>query len=1048
MTPAPVATPASEPVPVVKNETPQVEPKIESPQVPTTQDYRDMLAKHGLRVGDYVTCEYRMPTKLQYWASMVQVGRIEDAGDDPAAWNGGNSEAQYCVNLGKVRVLYVRDTHAFTLWDSVSALRLAPTGRYEAFAVDSADEIDRLCGQVNRDAAADEPPAESIEPKTETPQVAESVHQVAIAETPMVEPKTETPQVAENEEAARKHAMMTATYSPEDNKLRLYSSGRLDPETYARVKAAGFSWAPKQGLFVAPRWTPEREDLLIELAGEVGDEDTSLVARAEDRADRFSDYSSSRANDARMAKNAVDRIADGIPMGQPILVGHHSERHARRDAERIENGMRKAVKMWETAEYWKYRAAGAIQAAKYKERPDVRHRRIKGLEADLRSCIADYTPQQPVHRIMQTGYNDTEPSIHVWVGPKGRGGRWVKEASLPAIKASRARWEQHYQNRIEYEKAMLAESGGIAADSFDIKPGGRILYGAEWLPVLRINKANGEIRSVTVAAPGNFTWRNTLTVEIESVRQYRDPEPGDEEKARQSVKKAPLCNYPGEDFRHLTKAEWDKIYTDYKSTRTIDATHRVRYAIFGGKRLNVYLTDSKRIDPPAEAKPIEPVTFEPDWQLPEPPKTKTAQAEPEAAEFAEMRESLRQGVQVVTAPQLFPTPPEVAARMVELADIRPDSAVLEPSAGTGRLLDALLNADGGGWKTAPVSRLVAVERNCKLADSLRRTYAAGDVHNADFLECTADDLGQFDAVIMNPPLENGSDIKHIQHAAGMLKPGGKLVAICANGPRQNEKLKPLADQWEELPAGTFAGTNVRTVLLTISKPNPMETAAEPVAAEPAPVAPVAVEPAAVDETQERIARLLAELKASRLPAPAGKLAVRYPDGRIGYIPDPAAAGGITAAPSCQVKTDLPQGIENGEGARNAPARIALAPSTHVDRAKCTGCGVFAASRVGFSRNGAVTLSWRLCDGCWERVAGGPDDYWMRKDHGALHWHRNAPDRPSGAVVAATARPYLKPKIENQQAASSAGGVILSARSSLQSRPPLPRSCHLPSRGGR
>lgn len=31
----------------------------------------------------------------------------------------------------------------------------------------------------------------------------------------------------------------TATYSPEDNKLRLYASQRLEPELYARVKATG-----------------------------------------------------------------------------------------------------------------------------------------------------------------------------------------------------------------------------------------------------------------------------------------------------------------------------------------------------------------------------------------------------------------------------------------------------------------------------------------------------------------------------------------------------------------------------------------------------------------------------------------------------------------------------------------------------------------------------------------------------------------------------------------------------------------------------------------
>ena len=41
-----------------------------------------------------------------------------------------------------------------------------------------------------------------------------------------------------------------------------------------------------------------------------------------------------------------------------VLVGHHSERHARRDQERIENGMRRAVRLWETSEYWSRRAAG------------------------------------------------------------------------------------------------------------------------------------------------------------------------------------------------------------------------------------------------------------------------------------------------------------------------------------------------------------------------------------------------------------------------------------------------------------------------------------------------------------------------------------------------------------------------------------------------------------------------------------------------------------------------------------------------------------------
>src|SRR5262245_22751484 len=151
-----------------------------------------------------------------------------------------------------------------------------------------------------------------------------------------------------------------ATYSPDDNKLRFTASARLDPELYARVRKAGFIWAPKQSVFVAPMWTPDREDLLLELAGDIGDHDNSLLDRAEQRAERFAGYRENRTRDAQNAHAAVERITDGIPMGQPILVGHHSERRARKDQEKIETGMRRALKMWRTAEYWKDRAAGAL----------------------------------------------------------------------------------------------------------------------------------------------------------------------------------------------------------------------------------------------------------------------------------------------------------------------------------------------------------------------------------------------------------------------------------------------------------------------------------------------------------------------------------------------------------------------------------------------------------------------------------------------------------------------------------------------------------------
>jgi SAM-dependent methyltransferase len=172
-----------------------------------------------------------------------------------------------------------------------------------------------------------------------------------------------------------------------------------------------------------------------------------------------------------------------------------------------------------------------------------------------------------------------------------------------------------------------------------------------------------------------------------------------------------------------------------------------------------------------------------------------------------LREALKVGVQVVSADQLFPTPPDLAARMVRLAGVGEGDRVLEPSAGTGNIVQAI-RARGGV--------VTAVEINPRLA---RLT----DAHCADFLDFIGPEAEgapfEFDAVVMNPPFKDAVDVMHIMRARTFLKPGGRLVAICAGGPRQAEKLKPLAETWEELPAGTFDGTGVRAVLLTMRGPS-------------------------------------------------------------------------------------------------------------------------------------------------------------------------------------------------------------------------------------
>lgn len=163
----------------------------------------------------------------------------------------------------------------------------------------------------------------------------------------------------------------------------------------------------------------------------------------------------------------------------------------------------------------------------------------------------------------------------------------------------------------------------------------------------------------------------------------------------------------------------------------------------------------------------------------------------------------------VSSDNLFPTPPALAARVAAMAELRPGMRVLEPSAGTGNLIAAL-----APWGNLHITA-VEIDQNVFCALTKRfATIAAACC--ADFLTL-GDGLGLFDRIVMNPPFRRGADVKHIEHAATKLAPGGRLVAICANGSRQQDALQPLASQWYELPAGSFKseGTNVNTAIVVI-----------------------------------------------------------------------------------------------------------------------------------------------------------------------------------------------------------------------------------------
>lgn len=265
---------------------------------------------------------------------------------------------------------------------------------------------------------------------------------------------------------------MHATYSPEDDKIRLYFDGvRIPRDEWDRLKAAGFSWTMKQASDMVAHWSPNREDLALEYAGVIEDEDQPQAERSLERAERFTGYLEKREGEATA-------LADEHT-GGPAIHAHQSERRAEIEARKHDRKASAAVDQWSKAEYWQRRTAGVIAHAKFKERADVRHRRIKGLESELRIAEADITPRKVIEGVEHVErYCGAEyvSKGHDCVGIFGLGraahSRSFCKATGVVPSERHTRIVNHLRLRIAYEKQMLEAQGGTMADVVEMEPGG------------------------------------------------------------------------------------------------------------------------------------------------------------------------------------------------------------------------------------------------------------------------------------------------------------------------------------------------------------------------------------------------------------------------------------------------------------------------------------------------------------------------------------------------------------------------------------------------
>lgn len=148
--------------------------------------------------------------------------------------------------------------------------------------------------------------------------------------------------------------------------------------------------------------------------------------------------------------------------------------------------------------------------------------------------------------------------------------------------------------------------------------------------------------------------------------------------------------------------------------------------------------------------------------------------------------------------QYYPTLESMGQVVIETADIGETDKCLEPEAGQGGLADLM-----------PKERTHCVEiskLHCEILKAKGYT-----VTNCDFLKLAQEPI--YDRVAMNPPFDQGRWQAHVEHAAGFVTEGGRLVAILPSGAKNKFDLPGFACEWSQVFDNQFDGTSVSVVIL-------------------------------------------------------------------------------------------------------------------------------------------------------------------------------------------------------------------------------------------
>lgn len=215
--------------------------------------------------------------------------------------------------------------------------------------------------------------------------------------------------------------------------------------------------------------------------------------RMDDRADALHAKAERLGAEADSRAQAAHDMAQTMN-GQPIQMGHHSQRRHQRDAARVEGHMRKSIELTDAAEGAEHRAVTAEKHMTHREDPRRVMRRLETLRADLRRAQRNLD-----------GYTTRNLD--------GQGNPLYVFEHEPATGMHRRQLEvdmAHLETQIGYWQAFLdkeiAESRFSPVDLSSIKPGDLIKYWRGWRKVVKVNR-------VTVSVESGYSWADKVKVD-------------------------------------------------------------------------------------------------------------------------------------------------------------------------------------------------------------------------------------------------------------------------------------------------------------------------------------------------------------------------------------------------------------------------------------------------------------------------------------------------------------------------------------------------------